>query len=753
MVTFFFLSHKIHAQGMLIPKDSSLEPLELKSHRVEVEILDGVSKTTLTQVFHSNCSSSIEATYIFPLPSNAAVSNFAIWIDGKKKNGEILEKDEAEKIYQQIVSRLKDPGILDYMGGKVFRARIFPIPPGADQKVEISFTQTLPFQSNMYKYVYPLKTSGKPAVTKEDFTFTAKIKAQNPIKTIYSPTHKIDVQMNGAKEAVVGFEQTRATLENNFILYYSVSEDRIGLSVLTHKTGATGTFFLMLSPGGITQQSEVVAKNITFVLDTSGSMNGDKIKGAKESLKWCLEHLESNEEFNVIRFSSTAQAFFEKPVTSNRENKKIALEKIGSINAAGGTAIESALRLALSQKEGISNLPHFVIFITDGMPTVGMTEPKDIIKMVSSLNSDGKSRIFAFGLGEDVNANFLDMLTSQNHGYAQYIESGEKIENAVKKLYDAVAHPAMTDVELTVEEIDSSDIFPQKIPDLFYGEQITIAGRYAKGGNSKIILTGRIGNKLKKITYTRQFPANDSENEFIDHIWATRKVGYLLDQIRLNGESSELRDEVIALARTYGIVTPYTSYLVVEDNIGPLEEEGHPLYDPHPTPPTPMPPYIPPPNEVGIPYYTAPSDYPKTSGKSKQEEEILEAMDSISESKGSLSSPGAMGKKGAQMSKVLSEMKNAQIDEQTITKTIGEKVFILRNGIWIDTKYQKNMKLLKIKFGSPAYFTLLKIKPDLKKILTLGTEIMVVVGNEKAIAISLNIEKEPNEETIIKFLK
>jgi Ca-activated chloride channel family protein len=746
------------AQGILIPKDPALEALELKSHRVEATIKDGAAKTTVTQVFHNNCSNNIEATYIFPLPPDAAVSDFALWINGKKKNGEVLEKNEAAGIYQSIVSKMKDPGLLEFMGGKIFQAKIFPVPAGGDQKVEIAFTQGLVAYGTLYKYIYPLKTAGTPVMTKEDFTFTATIKASDPIKSIYSPSHDIEVQMNGTKEAVVGFEKNKVALDRNFILYFNVTDDRVGLSLLAHRPGDTkGSFLLMISPGQFTKDAEVVDKHVTFMLDTSGSMNGEKMAGAKEALAYCLKQLRGSETFNIIRFSSTAQPLFEKAVAASKENKQEALEWVDDLSAAGGTAVESALKRALAQNG--SGLPHYIIFISDGMPTVGTTDPDKLIQIVASLNADKpRAKVFVFGLGDDVNANFLDLLASKNQGTSRYAESGEKLELSLEHFYNAVSYPAMTEVSLSLSGISAEDVFPQQMPDLFFGEQLTVAGRYGKGGMGKIVLIGRINKTIKKITYTRKFPDQQEDNEFIEHIWATRKVGYLLDQIRLNGESTELKDEVISLAQRYGIVTPYTSYLVVEDDLGPLPE-------PAPLPPPPYPVY-PMPTPSPYPYTGAGGGYwpeeesaamdvgGQTIAVPKAEAKKYGAMKSLAESAGSLDSDKSKGKDGADMSEVLDEMKNADQAQSTgMTKMVSGRLFVYKSGRWVDSTFKKDMAVLKIKFGSDAYFKLLELKPSLKKALALGTDVVVVVGKNKAVAVASTCDDNPGEKKIKEFIK
>ncbi len=729
------------AQGMLIPKDPNLQPLNIESHRVEVQVVDGVAKTTVDQVFRNDCGSDLEATFIFPLPAEAAVSDFSLWIGGTKQKGEILEKDEARKIYEGIVAQLKDPGLLEYMGGNLFKARIYPVPAKGTQKVEIAFTQKLDYHKNVYKYVYPLKTSGPSASTLKDFTFTAEIKSQVPIKTVYSPTHELDVQVDGKSKATVGFEKYQATLDRDLALYYTVSDDAIGMSVLTHRMDedADGTFMLLVAPGNDLPTEEIVGKQVTFVVDTSGSMSGEKMESARKVLEYCLEHLSSDDLFNVIRFSSTTEAFYESLVSASEKNVKDAVERIEDINPLGGTAIESALRTALKQPVE-KDVPHFVIFITDGMPTVGETDPDAIVKMVNELNA-GKASLFAFGVGDDVNLNFIDKLVAENHGAADYARTGGDLEMALSVLYSKIAYPALTGVSLEIDGVKTREVFPLELPDLFYGGQVVVVGRYTEGGKAKITLSGEMAGGTKTIKYKVSLPDEDKENDFIEHIWATRKVGYLLDQIRLNGENQELVDEVIALSRRYGIVTPYTSYLVVE--------EGMSTTSPMPTPPPPPIWFPPPMSGVGggpMPKAEAPSapmDY--------YEDEM--AMDGLLKSAGSTSSDTAMGEEAIKGGKKLKKMKDAEkIDSSpSLTKWAAGRAFTWKQGRWVDSEYSGSMKTLEIGYATEAYFELLALVPELKDAMSLGTDVTIVVAG-KAIVIGLKIEDSPSKSKIEKFL-
>jgi Ca-activated chloride channel family protein len=726
------------AQGMLVPEDPSLDPLNIESHRVKVTVVDGVAETTVDQVFRNDCHSALEATYIFPLPEDAAVSDFALWIGGKKQKGEILDKDEARKIYEGIVAQLKDPGLLEYMGGNLFKARVYPVPAKGTQKVEIAFTQKLSYHKNVYKYVYPLRTSGPSATTLEDFTFTADIESQVPIKTVYSPTHELDVQAD-AHRATVGFEKYQAALDRDLSLYYTVSEDAIGMSVLTHRVDdGDGTFMLLVSPGSVLPAEEIVGKQVTFVVDTSGSMSGEKMDNARKALSYCLEHLGSDDLFNVIRFSSTTEPFHEGLVPASKKNVEDAVERIEEISPLGGTAIESALRSALTQPVE-KGTPHFVIFITDGMPTVGETDPDRIIEMVGELN-EGRSSLFAFGVGDDVNVNFIDKLVADNEGSADYARTGGDLQMALSILYSKIAYPALTDVTLDIDGVKAREVFPRQMPDLFYGGQVVVVGRYDDGGKARITLAGRMSGGTKKVKYKVSLPDEDDANDFIEHIWATRKVGYLLDQIRLNGEEQELVDEVVAMSRRYGIVTPYTSYLVVE--------EGADVSQPTPLPPPPMPVWTP----GGSGGAATPESAAPAAPKDYYDDEL--AMESLIQSGGSTSSSTAMGESAIKGGKKLKKMKEAEkIDSgPSLTRWVDGRAFTWKGGRWVDADYEPSMDTLEVGYATEGYFTLLSLVPELKDALSLGTDVVIVVGDDEAVVIGMDIEDSPGEKRIEEFL-
>jgi Ca-activated chloride channel family protein len=563
LVTVLGMATWSFASGMLIPKDESLPALAVKSQRVDIRIKDGVAATKVEQVFKNSIDRDLEAVFVFPLPPGAAISDFAMWIGGKRVSGELVEKKKAREVYEGIVRRMRDPGLLEYMSGNLLRVSVFPVPKNGEQKIELEYSQQLDFDAGLYKFTYPLKTGEKASRTLEDFTVSVRVNSAVPIKTIYSPTHKVGITRKGDNEAVLGFEEDKSLLDRDFEFYYGVSKQAFGLNLLTHAAdGKDGYFMVMLAPPVEPPKGETIKRDMVFVFDTSGSMSGDKIRQARDALKYCVGRLQATDTFSVIRFNTDVESWRDESVAATESNRAEAIKFIEAFEARGGTDINSALARALAMKCEDGRM-RVVVFLTDGRPTVGTTVPADILDAVKKARKSD-TRIFVFGVGHDVNTHLLDRIGGDHGGISQYVEPKEDIEVKVSGFYDKVSCPVLAKPVVKIEGVTVKDVHPGELTDLFAGGQITIFGRYQDGGRSTVVLSGDVNGKKQAFEFNCEFAAKTPENSFIPRLWATRRVGYLLDQIRLHGEEKELKDEVIRLSKEYAIMTPYTSYLVLE---------------------------------------------------------------------------------------------------------------------------------------------------------------------------------------------
>jgi len=726
------------AIGILLPTDTSLPALSIISHTVNVEITDNVARTKVTQVFYNRESRQLEATYLFPLPKGANVTDFAMFMNGKRVRGEVLERLEARRIYEDIVRRLRDPALLEYFDGKVFKVSIFPIPARGKQKIEIQFAQVLPIDSGIAHYVYPMRIDPGPPRRIDDlreFHFDITLRSTKPIKSIYSPSHELVAERENDNLAHISLADTSVRSLRDFSLYYALSDRDYGLSILTHKPApdADGFFLLMISPRYEIEPDKVNPKDVTFVLDTSGSMAHDgKLESAKRALLYCLERLHDKDRFSLIRFSTEVEVFGNGLMPPTRENIDRAKRFIEQLEARGGTNINDALLRAL-KPVATSDRLHTIVFLTDGRPTVGVRDVSNILNNIEGKNT-ASLRIFVFGVGYDVNTHLLDLIAQKTRAVAEYIAPEEEIELKVSGFFDKVSFPVMTNVALDFGEMKVIDLYPKQMPDLFRGSQLLVFGRYQVAADAAITLSGIMGGEQKQFVYEETFPETNQENAFVETLWATRKIGYLLDEIRLNGEDEELRDEVIRLAKKYGAVTPYTSYLVQEDEVEPQPVQVA--------------------NRLAV--QSAPGAPPRRFGQAPVREERRRSTAPTAKqpyfalsTNGDASAPtgsrlpaaasaiGAAqtspvhGKAAVERSKALYDLKQSEQlgSAQYFIRQLGTKTFTLQNGWWIDDVATTAKKSVRVKYLSDAYFRLLEVNPDLKTYFVLGEQVKVVVND------------------------
>ena len=547
------------------PGHFGFAPLQVLYHHVNVTVKGLVAVTEVDQEFFNSSRQRLEGTYVFPVPAGAHIDRFSMEVGGKMMTGEMLPADKARALYEDIVRRQRDPALLEYAGRGAYTLRIFPIEPQAGKRIRITYTQLLTSDSGMAEYVYTLGTEKFSSSPVSEVSVKMTIDGEQPLKTVYSPSHDVEVKRQGDKRALVGWEARNVWPDTDFKVVFSRAPDPLGIDFMaSRQPGEAGYFALLASPGMSAEPGSIAAKDVCFVLDTSGSMAGSKLAQARKALRFCLDSLSPRDRFEVVRFSTETEPLFGGLVPADRDHIAKAESFVDGLSAMGGTAIADALDEALSLP-GAPERPSMVIFLTDGIPTVGETSEDALVDRVT--RAGRAPRIFTFGIGNDVNAHLLDRIASGTRGASQYVLPEEDIEVKVSSFYAKINQPVFSDLTLsfTNPAVRVTQVFPSVLPDLFNGDTLVVFGRYSGSGASAVRISGLFNGKKREFTADLDFPAERGGNEFIPRLWAARRVGWLLDQIRLHGESTELKEEVIALAREFGIVTPYTATLILED--------------------------------------------------------------------------------------------------------------------------------------------------------------------------------------------
>jgi len=556
-----------------VPRPTSYK---IKEIDVQVTLTDQVAKVQVTQAFVNTGSRQMEVAFLFPLPYDGAVDRLTFMVDGREYEAKLLPAKEARGIYEAIVRKNRDPALLEWMGTGMFKTSVFPVPPGAERRVSLRYSQLCRKDSGLTDFVFPLSTAKYTDKAVEKVNFRLAINSRDAIKNVYSPTHKVDISRPTNDRAVVSYSVKNEVPTSDFRLIYDVGSKAVGTSVLSYrpKSGEDGYLLMLASPAIKATAKEQPRKSVIFVVDRSGSMSGKKIEQAKGALKFVLNNLRDGDLFNIVVYDSVVESFAPELQKFDDVTRKKALGFVEGIYAGGSTNISGALAAALGQLKD-NKQPSYVIFLTDGLPTAGEKNEAKIVEGTKKQNQV-RARVFSFGVGYDVNSRLLDRLVRSNHGQSAYVRPNENIESRVATLYSKIGSPVMTDVAITVDveggAIEDGKVinrmYPKGTVDLFAGQQLVIVGRYAKTGNAKVTVRGKVGGKELSFDFPAKLVASsgDETYAFVEKLWAVRRVGELIDEMDLQGKNDELIKELVTLSTKHGILTPYTSFLADENS-------------------------------------------------------------------------------------------------------------------------------------------------------------------------------------------
>lgn len=694
-----YLVVPVKADGIIIPEPPICDPcpipspmsqLVIRYHHVTVEINNQIATTHVDQVFYNPNDWPVEGEYVFPLPAEAAVSDFILWIDGEPVQGEILDADQARRTYEEIVASLKDPALLEYADKGALKARVFPIPPQGERRIELEYSQALTADNGLIRYLYPLATEKFSMEPLESVSISVNISSNQPIRAVYSPSHAIAINRASSHQVLVGYEENDVLPDSDFALFYSIGKTEafhlMSYRDLTNYDDSDGFFLLLLAPG-IEDDSRVVPKDVLLVLDRSGSMDGEKFRQAQSATRYILNKLNPEDRFNIITFSTGVEVYADRMQYASSVDE--ALLWVDKQRAEGSTDINRALLEAASFAN--QERPTYLVFLTDGLPTEGEVDSQRIVDNLVAAAPSHLS-LFAFGVGYDVDTFLLDSLAENHHGTSTYVLPGEQLDETLSTFYNKISEPVLTNLEIDFGEISTYDVYPDPLPDMFVGSQIAITGRYREGGITDVTLRGMVNGQQREMTFTNQVFEGRSKswgevNSTLPRLWATRKIGYLLRQIRLNGPNQETIDQIVYLSIRYGIITPYTSYLVTEPS--PLGESVQ--------------------ERIAAEEFDYFQDQALSPSFGRQAVEEAEGQGKLASSDTVASAPGeASGK----------------------VRVVGSHTFVFSEGTWMDTMFDpESMQTEKVRFLSEIYFKLAESSPELASAFALGKDVIVVHGD------------------------
>jgi Ca-activated chloride channel family protein len=591
------MSTLVQAAGLLTPSDGSLPPLDLKAHDVTIVIEDGYAVTTVEQVFHNPHGRDLEAIYSFPVPEHGAVGEFTLWIDGKPVTGEVLEKQEARRIYEEEKQAGREAGLAAKDRYKTFDISVSPVRAGGDTRTRLVYYQTASVDTGIGRYVYPLEEGGvdeeKLAFWTADpkvsgrFSFSFHLKSGYPVDAVRVPNQsqaqvtqvgpnewKVHLgsqsaagaaQAEGDKSPAPAFNPQQPSgaafsLDKDLVVYWRHQAGLPGsVDLVTYKpeAGKRGTFMLTVTPGDdlkpITEGSDWI-----FVLDVSGSMQG-KYATLADGVQRALAKLRPNDRFRIVLFNDRSRELTQGYVNATPEAVKQYGAEVARIQPSNGTNLYAGLEQGLASLE--ADRTSAIVLVTDGVANVGETAQRQFVELVNRKDA----RLFTFIMGNSANRPLLEAMTKASGGFAASIANSDDIVGQLITVVSKVSHEALHGVEVKINGVKTADITPKEIGSLYRGQQLVLMGHYWGDGAAGVELTGRISGQPKTYRTEFDFPAQTRENPELERLWAYAAIRDMEEEMEDFGEKADLKRAATDLALEHGLVTDYTSMIVLRE--------------------------------------------------------------------------------------------------------------------------------------------------------------------------------------------
>ena len=569
---------------------ASVQPLRVTNVRARVRIVEQVATTTLDIELKNSGNQREMAEFLLPVPDGAAIRGFTFQGSGAEPTAELLTKDNARATFEAIVKRLKDPALLEFAGYNLVRTSVFPVEPNGEQQVRLTYEHLLNVDGDRIDYELPRSQS---VALDTPWDVEVEIRSSLRINTVYSPSHQLEIVAQGKKHQIVRIAEHSRLDPGVFALSYLLQRGAVTASLFAYPDAdQAGGYFLLLAGTSVddsSPQQRSIDRELTLVIDHSGSMRGEKIEQAKNAAVSVLEGLNDGESFNVIVYNDSVESFATAAVQKDKETLAAAKQFVSGIRANGGTNLHAALVESLRPRPLRNSLP-IVLFLTDGLPTVGVKSEHAIRNAASEANVYSR-RVFTFGVGYDVNTPLLDKISLNTRAFATFVLPNEDIEMKVSRVFRGLDGPVLSSPVLQSLGADGepdagriSELLPHQLPDLYSGDQLVLLGRYTGTAPLHFTLSGAHADGRKQFQFDFNTTNGGAKNAFVGRLWATRKIAALTDAIRDMGavadsakkedpKLKELTDEIIRLSTEFGVLTEYTSFLATEGTDLAAKEE------------------------------------------------------------------------------------------------------------------------------------------------------------------------------------